>query len=188
VGPGGRLAAWRRRGAQSRLHPAAVIGWELGFQTTGFVFQVIGLLVAAVGVGKAWLDHAGPDDRLLARIVGPPLRWFWVKMLRRRPRPRPVQVDFADEVGLTDAVSLVGIRALDPAATIEDQLRQVKGEVDQAWTKANDANAAAERVQKAVDRLAVCIDQLDAAVQTAIRDRARTETVDASRMPWSAWP
>jgi hypothetical protein len=29
-------------------------GWELGLQTAGVVFQVVGLVAVAVGIGKAW--------------------------------------------------------------------------------------------------------------------------------------
>ena len=155
-----------------------VTGAEFWWQTFGVVFQVLGLGAAAFGVGKAWVDNAGPDDRLTARIVGPPLRWFWVKLLRRRPRPTVVQVGLVDEMEMTDAVSLVRIRGLNPAATPEDQLRQVKGEVDEAWMKANEASAGVERVQQAVDRLAAYVDRQDTAVQDGIKDQARTETVD----------
>ena len=79
---------------------------------------------------------------------------------------------------LTDAVSVVKIRGLDPNGTTEDQLRQIKSEADQAWMKANEATAGVEQVRKSLDRLAAYVDRQDATVQTAVKDRARMETVE----------
>jgi hypothetical protein len=153
-------------------------GWELGLQTAGIVFQVVGLVAVAVGIWAAWSENAAPDDNLLTRIVDRPLRFVWVNVLRRRPRPTVVQLGLAEEIELTDAVSVVKIRGLDPNGTTEDQLRQIKSEADQAWMKANEATAGVEQVRKSLDRLAAYVDRQDAAVQTAVKDRARMETVD----------
>ena len=35
-------------------------GWELGLQTAGIVFQVVGLAAVAVGIWAAWSENAAP--------------------------------------------------------------------------------------------------------------------------------
>ena len=162
-------------------------GAEFGWQTAGLVFQVLGLVLAAVGIGQAWAEHALPGDSLAARIVGPPVRFIWTKVLRQRPRPRVVTGTIDSAIGVESAATIIATRGLRPDGTTDDHVRQVKAEVDQAWTKANEAHAAAERAQAAVDRLAAYVDRQDGAVQEAERERERAETVEGIPWPWSAW-
>jgi hypothetical protein len=76
-------------------------GWELGLQTAGIVFQVVGLVAVAVGIWAAWSENAAPDDNLLTRIVDRPLRFVWVNVLRRRPRRQPAGLVQATDQALS---------------------------------------------------------------------------------------
>ena len=97
-----------------------------------------------------------------------------------RQRPRGVEHHLSADAAVMSEGSATAIvtRGLRTDAPLDEQVQQVKRETDEARIAAAAAQAAADRALAAVERTRAYVDQRDAAVQAAINDRARTETVE----------
>lgn len=145
--------------------------WEIAATSAGAGLDLFGLALTGIGLFFTWQDHAAGEPFL-------PAMWaeFTGLVSRLAQRRRRVTTTVGTAWGLAEVTGHVhGVVGFPPGATVEQQILQLKEELDRVSAHAARAVFETEQIRKQVtrfrDETSERLNNLDADVRERLREQ-----------------
>lgn len=154
----------------------------MALTAVGLVVELIGLVMAGLGLHETWSANADEGQSLWDG----PRRWLASARDRLLRRPRHVTVHLGQAVDLSAKASATGLvsKALRTDMPLPDQLAQLKEEVDEARLAAHLAQLRADKVGGALRQTTLDLSGDITSVRDELRRTVRRVALDGFHLAY----